>query len=143
MSDEDQYAHTPADDLVADNHFKEGLERCSYQDYKRAIEHFTVAIYIQPHNAALYYARGNAYRLQDDLKRALEDYDAALRFDPQLADAYLRRSELRKQYADYDGAAADLEKYLDLCDGTRADGAEDRALIQQTIRDLKERAGES
>ena len=72
-----------------------------------------------------------------DLHRALEDFDSAIRFDPALRDAFYERAHIRKQYANFCGAIADLETYLALCEDLCD---EDRALVEQSIRDLKTQA---
>ena len=137
MPDYDLFAHTEKDDLVAQDYAQQARERFDIHDYDRAIEHFTVAIHLLPRNARIYYERGNAYRLRGDLHRALEDYDSAVHFDPALRDAFYERAHIRKQYANFRGAIADLETYLALCDDLCD---EDRALVEQSIRDLKTQA---
>ena len=65
----------------------------TYIDMKTAnvLMDLTAAIRQAPHNAYLYYNRGNVYALRKDYARAIEDYTQAIAVDPRLAEAYYNR----------------------------------------------------
>lgn len=116
------------------DYLNRGKARYEQYDYQRAITHYTKALQFAPKAPDIYYHRGNAYRYQGDLKNALADYSTAIRLNPYHADAYYQRAAVRRLSRDLAGAVADLQKYLDLC---KALCSEDRAEIEQSLRDLK------
>lgn len=132
---------TPPDrveEQLAQDYFERGLARMRQYDYDRAILHFTQAIYIRPRAASYYFERGNAHRLNGSLEDALEDYSATIRFDENHSEAYFQRGTIRRDQFDLAGAIADFERYLRVCTGLCA---EDRAEVEQSIRDLKRQLG--
>lgn len=111
-----------------------GLARYEQHDYVRAIQHFTAAIQLAPHEPDPYFHRANAYRQLNKIDAAIADYGAAIRRDPSFAMAYYNRAMARKLNSDYLGAIADLEMYLHVCSGICE---EDRAEVEQSLRDLR------
>ena len=68
------------------------------------------AIMLAPHNAYLYYNRGNLYALRHDYQRAIADYSQALKQNQDLAEAWFNRG-LAKIYAKHvDEGIEDLSK---------------------------------
>lgn len=57
----------------------------------RVIGNLDKAIAIEPHNAYLYYNRGNAYASRQDYDKAIADYGKAISLNPRLAEAYYNR----------------------------------------------------
>jgi tetratricopeptide (TPR) repeat protein len=68
------------------------------------------AIALAPHNAYLYYNRGNLYAQRRDYQRAIADYSQALKLNQDLAEAWFNRG-LAKIYAKHvDEGIEDLSK---------------------------------
>ena len=68
------------------------------------------AITLAPHNAYLYYNRGNLYAMRRDYQRAIADYSQALKLNQDLAEAWFNRG-LAKIYAKHvDEGIEDLSK---------------------------------
>ena len=68
------------------------------------------AIMLAPHNAYLYYNRGNLYAMRRDYQRAIADYSQALKLNQDLAEAWFNRG-LAKIYAKHvDEGIEDLSK---------------------------------
>ena len=68
------------------------------------------AITLAPHNAYLYYNRGNLYAIRRDYQRAIADYSQALKLNQDLAEAWFNRG-LAKIYAKHvDEGIEDLSK---------------------------------
>jgi tetratricopeptide (TPR) repeat protein len=68
------------------------------------------AIALAPHNAYLYYNRGNLYAQRRDYQRAIADYSQALKLNQDLAEAWFNRG-LAKIYAKHvDEGVEDLSK---------------------------------
>lgn len=82
-------------------------------DSDRAIADFSAAIKINPRNADLYLARGEAWRGKSDFDKALADYDQAIRHDSKnyvhyliRGFAYHDRNECGRAIPDFDRAVA-------------------------------------
>lgn len=52
---------------------------------------FAVALQLAPHNAYIYYNRGNLFAKEKNYSRAVDDYTHAIELDPRLAQAYYNR----------------------------------------------------
>lgn len=68
------------------------------------------AISRAPHNAYLYYNRGNLYALRHDYQRAIEDYTHALMLEDRLAEAYYNRGLARIYAKKTEEGIGDLSK---------------------------------
>lgn len=122
------------DQSAIQNLLNRGLARYEQHDYERAIQCFSAAIALAPHEPDAYFYRGNAHRHNNRLDAAIADYGAAIRRDPSFAIAYYNRAMARKMMSDYAGAIDDLETYLEVCSGICE---EDRAEVEQSLRDLR------
>ncbi len=65
-----------------------------------------------PKNAALYWRRGELYRLHLDWKLAESDYDRAAQLDPKLVAVDLARGKLLFETGQHERAKVELDKYL-------------------------------
>jgi tetratricopeptide (TPR) repeat protein len=79
------------------------------KDYDRAIQHFDLAIRLNPLQAGAYYSRGNAWRAKGRPNRAIADYDKALQLRPQYAAALTARGLAWHDKEEYDRAIADFD----------------------------------
>ena len=70
----------------------------------------TAAIRLAPHNAYLYYNRGNVYVKRKDYTRAIEDYSKAVSIDARLAEAYYNRGMARIDSGQQAEGVSDLSK---------------------------------
>ena len=118
----------------ATDYFLRGLARHAQYDYRRAIAHYSRALELAPRRTDVYLRRAEARFYQGDLSGAAADCHAVIEIDPGLADAYRWRARIRKKNLDLRGAIADYACYLRLCDDTCP---EERALVEQSIRDLQ------
>ena len=68
------------------------------------------AIMLAPHNAYLYYNRGNLYALRRDYQRAIADYSQALKQNQDLAEAWFNRGPAKIYAKHVDEGIEDLSK---------------------------------
>ena len=68
------------------------------------------AIMLAPHNAYLYYNRGNLYALRRDYQRAIADYSQALKQNQDLAEAWFNRGLAKIHAKHVDEGIEDLSK---------------------------------
>lgn len=71
---------------------------------------FDRAIALDPHNAYLYYDRGNLHAVRQEYASAVDDYTLAIRQDPTLAEAYYNRGIARLKLKLKEAAVSDLSK---------------------------------
>jgi tetratricopeptide (TPR) repeat protein len=100
----DRYAEkgVPVADVFrarAQVHVELGEAAAAVQDYSRALD-------LKPHDAALHAARGWAYLASDAPRLALPDFQEAVRLDPAGVDAYNGRGHARVRLARSAGALA-------------------------------------
>lgn len=99
-------------------HFR-SARSASVSNYEAAINDLSLAIRLDPHNAALHVERGAMYRALYEWDRALDDFNRAIDLDSSFADAYFQRgllyySILQTGVETHDEALADFERYLTL-----------------------------
>lgn len=108
-------------------------------NYEAAIVAFTAAIEIEPNEATLYIARGDAYVLsgetEENLTLAYEDYNTAISIDSTVAEAYLGLANVYILQGDIDSAVAILTEGLGRAEYTES--------IQKKLDELSENAEES
>ena len=71
---------------------------------------FDRAVALDPHNAYIYYDRGNLHAALQQYENAIDDYTLAIRQDPTLAEAYYNRGIARLKLKLNEAAVADLSK---------------------------------
>lgn len=96
-----------------------GLQKLAAKDYAGAIADFTRALTINPLDADLHRARGDAYRATGNLDEAINDWCAAEGYTPEqaastivsdrLRDAFMERGRQRQQQGDETGATRDFQ----------------------------------
>jgi regulator of sirC expression with transglutaminase-like and TPR domain len=69
-----------------------------------------------------------------DLESALEDYSVAIRLNPRARLAFYTRGGVRERMGDYQAAAKDYQRYIDLADTERGNER-----LEAKIRELKAR----
>ena len=91
------------------------------EDYRGAVEDYTMAISLKPESADLYYDRAGSKKFSKDYQGAVEDYTKVLELDPE--DEVLcvghnltisSRGSAKYSLGDYQGAIEDYTKCLDL-----------------------------
>lgn len=94
-----------------------GFAYLKQREYDRAIQAFTEALRLNPHDTLAYVSylsRGLAYRLKGEHDRAVRDLDQALRLDPHDADTYLGRGLAYARQGEYARARSDYNQALAL-----------------------------
>ncbi len=91
-------------------HSDEGKIDAAFADYNKAIE-------LDPHNAAAYNNRGNAYYAKGEYDKAIADYTKAIKLDPAYAVVYNNRGTAYYNKGEYDKAIADCDKAIKLDPG--------------------------
>ena len=82
-------------------------------DFDAAIDSFSEAIRLDPHNADAYANRGRAL-IRSNLEKALADCDEATRLNPKLASAYSTRSVIYAVKRNADKAISDASEAIRL-----------------------------
>lgn len=75
---------------------------------------YNAVLALNPADANLYYARGNALREMGQIDRAIADYDQAIRLDPLCTLAYFGRGFAWNQKQQFDKALADYDEAIRL-----------------------------
>ena len=91
-----------------------GLIRQNKGDDKKAIEHYSEAIKLNPRFADAYCNRGTILSNKGLHARAIEDYTKAIELDPEDGDFYLNRGNAQANKGAYDLAIEDYNKSLEL-----------------------------
>ena len=84
------------------------------QDYKKAIEFYTVVLEKTNKEGLVYLFRGNAYFFFFFLDLALKDYDAGALIAPQKADFYINRARIYGMKGNVSAACMEYQRYLQL-----------------------------
>ncbi len=101
-------------------------------DKQHALDDYTEAITLAPHNAELYYNRGVLYAAQFDGEAALRDFDAAIDIDPNLVPALHQRAKTYYAQRNFLSALADYSEAIRLEPKTAALWSErGRVCLQQ------------
>ncbi|MGB6300725.1 MAG: tetratricopeptide repeat protein [Rivularia sp. (in: cyanobacteria)] len=82
------------------------------QDYKKAVENYTLALKSNSNNAAIYLNRGNANYNLKKYGEAIEDYTQTLRMNPQSEKAYIGLGNTCAKLKNYDKAIEYYTKAL-------------------------------
>lgn len=82
------------------------------QDYKKAVENYTLALKSNSNNAAVYLNRGNANFKLKKYGEAIEDYTQTLRMNPQNEKAYIGLGNTCAKLKNYDKAIEYYTKAL-------------------------------
>ena len=98
----------------AEEWYETGNEYLYAGDYKKAIEHYTKAIEIDPDFALAYNNRGVAYYNMGRYNEAIADYTKAIELDPEYAMAYNNRGVDYYYLGDIKNALADFKRACDL-----------------------------
>lgn len=91
---------------------------------------FAMAIQLAPHNAYVFYNRGNLYAKERNYNRAIDDYSRAVSLDPRLAQAYYNRGVAHYYAGHVVEAQKDLSRAGEL-------GLYDAYALSKKIGDLK------
>lgn len=81
---------------------------------EKAIAEYDRALELYPRYTEVYYNRGLAYRMKDNVAKAVSDYTQAIHLDPKYIPAYYNRGYVYYTRGDYDRALADFDKILEL-----------------------------
>lgn len=84
----------------------------AHGDVHGQIEEVTRQIARRPHDARLYFKRGELHRFDGERSAALADYDSAARIDPTFAEVDLGRGKALFEAGRYAGSRAALERFL-------------------------------
>jgi tetratricopeptide (TPR) repeat protein len=86
-----------------------------YGDRQHALDDYTAAIKLVPHNALLYYDRGVVFVSQRNDEAALQDFATAMSIDSKLAvPALLHRAKIHAARGDFTGAVAEFSQAISL-----------------------------
>jgi len=90
-------------------------------DNENAITDYTMALHIDPTYYEAYYNRALAYEEKKRFADAEEDLSRTLALNPTVTQAYEARGRVRAARHDYDGAIADVTRYLRVGGGHKYD----------------------
>jgi tetratricopeptide (TPR) repeat protein len=79
-------------------------------DMYNAIFEYSVAIWLKPDSAEIYFKRGNVYERAGDFEKAVNDWEAALRLNPDNTEAQKKLEAVRNNAAEYKKGQLPLEK---------------------------------
>ena len=92
----------------------QGIRSFGSGDTEKAIDYYSLAIVLNPHNALVYLLRAEARFVNGDTDGALADYNKTLQAFPSLGEAYRGRANVHVVLADFEAAFADLDKAIQL-----------------------------
>lgn len=105
--------------------------------YKEAVELYSRALEMDLNNrklnAILYANRGLAHQKSGDHPKAIEDFDKSIELNENYFKAYLRRGDSKFALSDFDAAAADYQRVMEL-DRSQSQG------LRQKIMDCQRMA---
>jgi tetratricopeptide (TPR) repeat protein len=81
-------------------------------EYAYALTDYGAALRIEPTLAEAYYNRAITHEEQEQYTESEADFSAAIEHNRTIAPAFEGRGRIRAQLRDYEGAIADLERYL-------------------------------
>tara|TARA_B100001057_G_scaffold439151_1_gene472126 strand:+ start:51 stop:566 length:516 start_codon:yes stop_codon:yes gene_type:complete len=93
-------------------YYTSGLDHYSKQNYKEAIEHYSLAININPNFAEAYFQRGCSKHNADDYKGAITDFNTSIKLQPNNQLFYKQRASSKTMLKDYIGAIADCDQAI-------------------------------
>jgi tetratricopeptide (TPR) repeat protein len=96
------------------SYLSRAMRHLSLKNLDKAIEDFTEVIRINPDLESPYYERALALKAKGDLNGAIKDLSTILRIRPDSLNVYMVRGQLWLEKKEYELAAADFEKYLEL-----------------------------
>ncbi|MDQ7027247.1 MAG: tetratricopeptide repeat protein [Anaerolineae bacterium] len=102
--------------------------------YEEAIQDYDAAVTIDSAHYAVYYNRALAYEKIGQYVKAESDLTQAIELNPSIAPSYEMRGQLRAMMQNYDGAIADLKRYLRMGGGHEYDNHSE---IQSFIINLR------
>jgi tetratricopeptide (TPR) repeat protein len=109
----------------------------AYGDAQHALDDYSAAIKLAPHNAELYYDRGVVFASQSDSDAALRDFDTAMSIDSKLlVPALLHRAKIYAARGNFSSALADYSKAISLQPKTAALWS-DRGYVALSQHDYK------
>lgn len=123
--------HNP---YLADAYNERGTLLRLQEDYELAIQDYHAAITIDPEHYAAYYNRALAFEKLNLLVEAEADLSEAIEIRPGLAQCYEVRGRIRALLKNYDGAIADLERYLRMGGGHEFDNQSEIQSFVITLR---------
>lgn len=85
--------------------------------FNKALSDITLAIKIDPKNAAAYRYRGDVYSDKYQYENAISDYSKAIKLNPKDSIAYLGRGYANKKRDRFDESISDFTKAIDLKHG--------------------------
>jgi len=100
--------------ISAETYFLRGNAKYGLGLYDAAIVAYTLAILLEPDDAAAYYNRGLAKCNLDQYFAAIADYDMAIRLKPDEAAAYLNRGVAKDNLKQYFAAISDYDMAIRL-----------------------------
>jgi tetratricopeptide (TPR) repeat protein len=115
----------------------EGVKLFQTQDFRGAINKFSLATTYDPQDPELYFNRGYSYMKGfGDFASALQDFDKAIRFNPKYTEAYGVRAYVKLNLKDYKGSLADYDRVI--ADSPQSAAMwQERALLKQAyLKDL-------
>ena len=130
----------PGTSLGRENWFDLGILELKSRRYQAAIEAFSKAIEINPHDDIAYNYRGIAWSHKGDYDQAIADYTKAIDINPRYTNAYRNRATIWSQKGDYARAIEDYGTVLELKPSYRV--YNHLAWILMTCPDAKYRNGE-
>jgi tetratricopeptide (TPR) repeat protein len=93
--------------------YRQGVEANKKGDLEDAIRLYSKAISLKPDSAPLYFVRGRAYRMRDQLDKAISDLTRAITLKPNYAEAYNHRGVAYIGKGDDHRALMDFRKACD------------------------------
>ena len=87
--------------------FNKGIAKYKIGDYKSAIEHYNITLFLNPSFAEAYNFRGNAKLMLHDYQGAIADYTKAVEINPHFAEAYINKENAEKILNNHQGTIKD------------------------------------
>jgi stress-induced-phosphoprotein 1 len=120
--------------VKAQNMNERGEELISKNKPQEAVQHFSLAIELDPQESAFYGNRFDGYMRLGNYDKALEDAEMCIRLRPDWAKGYQRRAEALTRLERYDDAAATYTAALKLEPNNSKLSSELNTVIQEGVR---------